>query len=48
MAHCSNEILEENVKCLSSHVFGEATAQTVMIRKIESMTDFSWPNQPKP
>ena len=37
MAHCRNEKSDENAKRLSSQLFGESTAQTVMIRFIAFM-----------
>jgi hypothetical protein len=39
MAHCRGETLEEKTRWVSSHVVGEATAQTVMIKSIAFMPD---------
>src|SRR5579864_7784947 len=42
MVHCCRENSEENAKCRSSQVFGESTAQTVIISSIAFMPNFLW------
>lgn len=41
MAHCCGEKFAAKLKLLSSHLFGESTAHTVIIRLIVSIADIS-------